>query len=122
MTEKQTSPIESVKMRPSLFKPIVIEINGTEYPVREVKRADQLEIEKFDDMIKSGDLDAQYKRLEFLLDLKKSDPNIDALTTREVSDLTDQLIKKLYSADADDMRFSGDTKNARGRGNKKPAK
>lgn len=122
MTEKTQSPNESVTMHVSLFKTIVIEIGGQQYPVRRIARHDQLEIEKFDDMIKNGDLDAQYKRLEFLLDLKKSDPNIDALSTQEVSDITQRLIVKLYSADADDMRFSGDSKNVRRRGNIKPAK
>jgi len=122
MDEKQNKPVETVSIVPSLFKPLVVEIGDQKFPVREINRKDQLKIDEFDDMIRNGDLDAQYKRLEFLLDLEKSNPAIDALSTREISDITEQLIKKLYSAAAGDMRFSGDTKNAQRRGNKKSAK
>lgn len=87
----------------SEYTPIVVEIDGKEFEVREFDRETTRELNQYDQLVKDGDMEVPYRRLEYLLNLKENHPSINKVKARQVNRLTNWIIRTAYSADEAEM-------------------
>ncbi len=79
----------------SLLPPVEVEIDGQVFQVRRIDRDAQRLLVEFDARVRSGDLDASYEQLEFLLG-EAAREAINRLDIRQVDDLLLRIVKALY--------------------------
>ena len=96
-------PKLTIDTRKSDYSPIIVDINGKEFTAREFDKDVCRELNKYDQMVESGDLEAPYTRLEYILNLKKDNPILAKLLAREVNRITVWIVRAAYSADAAEM-------------------
>lgn len=87
----------------SEYTPVIVEINGKEFEVREFDRDVLRELNKFDQLVRDGDMETPYRRLEYLLNLKENHPSVNKLKARQVNRLTNWIIRVAYSPDEAEM-------------------
>lgn len=97
-------PKLKIDTRKSDYSPIIVEISEKEFTVREMNKEAVRELNKFDEVVTSGDMIAPYTRLAWLLDLKEDDPIFDDLHPKYVNKLTNLIIRAIYSADEAEMK------------------
>lgn len=96
-------PRLKIDTRKSEYSPIIVEINGKEFTARMFDKETIRELNKYDQLVKDGDLEAPYERLAFILDLKKNDPTLAKLLAREVNRITNWIVRAAYSPDEAEM-------------------
>jgi hypothetical protein len=96
-------PKLTIDTRKSDYSPIIVNINGTDFTVRDFDKATIRELNKYDRIVEEGDLEAPYERLAYLLKLRKDHAAISKLLAREVNRITVWIIRAAYSADAAEM-------------------
>jgi len=97
-------PKLTIDTRKSDYSPIIVEINGKEFTAREFDKEVCRELNKYDEIVKGGDLVVPYERLAYILNLKKDDPTLAKLSGREVNRITTWIVRAAYSADAAEMK------------------
>ncbi len=97
-------PKFKIDTRKSEYTPIIVDINEKEYEVIEIGREATRELNKYDEICRTGDMEAPYRRLEWLLGLKENHPEISKLRARDVNRITDWIIRAVYGADAAEMQ------------------
>lgn len=93
-----------IDTRKSEYTPVIVKINDEEFEVREFDRETIRELNKYDQVVKDGDMEAPYRRLEFLLNLKENDPSVSLLKARDVNRITNWIIRAAYSPDEAEMK------------------
>ena len=88
----------------SLYKPIEVEIDGKVYKVRKLTRDVLQKVEGFDKNVSSGNLDAAYGRLEFLLEAKAK--TFNGLIVQEVGEITEFITKAAFSPEKSEKNES----------------
>ena len=88
----------------SLYKPIEVEIDGKVYKVRKLTRDVLQKVEGFDKDVSSGNLDAAYGRLEFLLEAKVK--TFNGLIVQEVGEITEFITKAAFSPEKSEKNES----------------
>lgn len=88
--------------RKSEYSPIIVDIRGKEFTVRDFDKNVLRELNKFDQEVEK-DLLAPYRRLAFLLKLKENNKIFDGLHPREVNRMTNWIIRVAYSPDEAEM-------------------
>jgi len=76
----------------SLYRPVIIEIDGKNYEVKPVNRDSLVELDKLDEEAKKGDLKAFYRQLEIFIG---EQPAIAKLDVRQVLEIILYITKQV---------------------------
>lgn len=86
-------PKFSVSKDEAIFEPIIVEIDGVEFPVREMDFKAIQKMQEFDDRSTYGSLTVPYERLEYLIGKQSF---IRKKTISEVQLINKFIVKNLY--------------------------
>lgn len=102
-----------IDTKKSVYKPIIVEIDGENYEVKSVNRAMLKKITELENKLKMGNAEAAYDQLELLFGAIKA---FDKLDLREVNEIINHVTDKLYRPEKDEKEPE---KNESGSGDKK---
>jgi hypothetical protein len=95
-----------IDTRKSEYSPIIVEINGKEYPVRVIDWDVVRELDKYDEEVKAGIQQTSYERMAFLLDLdeEKARKVFKGIGPKKMNELTLWIVRAAYLPDAEEMK------------------
>ena len=96
-------PELTIDIRKSDYSPLFVNLSGKRFEVRKFDKEVCRELNKYDEIVKQGDLLIPYTRLEYLLKLKKDDPFLAKIHPEDINRITMDIIRAVYSADATEM-------------------
>lgn len=88
-----------IDTKKSIYKPIIVEIDGENYSVKSVNRAMLKKMAELEETITGGNPEAAYDQLELLFGAVKA---FDKLDLREVNEIINHVTAKLYKPEKDE--------------------
>lgn len=89
-------PTIKIDTKSDLYDPIEIELLGKTYTLPPINHTFLSAIDVYDRKVLTGNPDAPYERVEFILGIKKPHTDIRKLDVRTLRKITDALTKAIY--------------------------